>query len=150
MMGEAQGDDSRKQRLLKFLGMALGERRGAFGIRPDREGYVPLMDLMGAILDEPDFSWVTLKDVEEAVGSTRPPGFEIRGGRIRPVGQGGAAPARRSRRRRKVKAKEPAPPVQTRTAAQAPNSAAGDPPHAKKRRRRRRRKPGPGQPPEQG
>lgn len=103
--------NGRIRRLVKFLTMALRDRPDGFGIRPDRQGYVPLMDLMGVILDERDFSWVTMKDVEAAVGSSRPPLFEISGTRIRvrtnaKGGKGGEGRGRsRSSRRRRRKRK---------------------------------------------
>lgn len=145
--------------LARFLSMALKERPRDFGIRVDRRGEVALMDLMGVILEEPDFSWVTVKDVEEAVSTTKPPVFEIHGTSIRVVGARTSAPgqgekkrsgsSRRRRRRRKPrsgqgqggKASQP-----SQAAARSGSSPGQEGKSSKKkgsssRRRRRRRRP---------
>ena len=143
MMGEAEVGEDRNNRLVRFLTMCLKERSDAFGMRPDREGYVSLMDLMGAILDEPDFSWVTVKDVEAAVESSRPRLFEIRGRRIRVLGADRGGDAKAKKRRRRPRKKKPGPDA---AAKKAHRQTAGgqkestDGPAKKKKRRRRRRK----------
>ncbi len=143
MMGEAEVGEGRKHRLVRFLTMCLKESTDAFGMRPDREGYVSLMDLMGAILDEPDFSWVTVRDVEAAVESSKPRIFEIRGTRIRVLGAGRGGDVKTKRRRRRPGRQKPGPDA---GAKQAHRQAAGeqqapaDKPAKKKRRRRRRKK----------
>ncbi|MBW2262310.1 MAG: RNA 2'-phosphotransferase [Deltaproteobacteria bacterium] len=143
MMGEAEVGEDRKTRLLRFLIMCLKERADAFGMRPDREGYVSLMDLMGAILDEPDFSWVTVNDVEAAVESSKPRIFEIRGRRIRVLGAGRGGDGKSRRRRRKPRKQKPRPEAGTQQAhgnAAGGQQASSDQPAGKKKRRRRRRK----------
>jgi len=143
MMGEAEVGEDRKSRLVRFLTMCLKESTDAFGMRPDREGFVSLMDLMGAILDEPDFSWVTVKDVEAAVDSSKPRIFEIRGRKIRVLGagRGGESQAKRRRRRpRKQKPRSDAGAKQAHRKAAGEQQASSEQPAKKKKRRRRRRK----------
>ncbi len=168
MVGDGMVENGRLPRLVMFLTMALRDRPDGFGIRPDRGGFVSLMDLMGVILDEPDFSWVTVKDVEAAVQSGQPPLFEISGTRIRVLGKRGAPapvdqkrPSGGSRRRRRPKRPEHgssvSQPAQTREAASRSGgpaeieatAPAGETGAARgRRRRRRRRKPGGGPPPQ--
>jgi RNA:NAD 2'-phosphotransferase (TPT1/KptA family) len=139
MMGEAEVGEDRKDRLVRFLTMCLKERADAFGMRPDREGFISLMDLMGAILDEPDFSWVTVKDVEAAVESSTPRLFEIRGRKIRVLG-GSRRRDGKAKRRRRTRKK---PRTEAGSGAGRPGTeqkASGDQPARKKKRRRRRRK----------
>jgi len=140
MMGEAEVGEDRKARLVRFLTMCLKERADAFGMRPDREGFVSLMDLMGAILDEPDFSWVTVKDVEAAVEFSTPRVFEIRGRKIRVLGATAGRDGKSKRRRRTRKKK---PRAEASAGAERPvaeQGASGDQPARKKRRRRRRKR----------
>jgi len=125
--------------------MALLDRPDGFGLRPDRAGWVSLMDLMGAILDEPDFSWVTVEDVEQVVGSEKPRRFEIAGTRIRPIGAGGAE--RRSSGQRSRRKKKPRTGSGTSGAAKSQGSrkadaegAGGTASRSRRRRRRSRRK----------
>lgn len=139
MLGEPAGGDDRIRKLVRFLTMALKDRPGDFGIRPERDGTIRLMDLMGVILDEPDFSWVTMQDVEEAVKATRPPLFEISGRKIRALGGSGGGSGRR--RRRRPKAKTDGGPRKP----QAEAKSAEAKPKKKRRRRRRKKKPQPGQ-----
>jgi len=144
-MGEADPGEDRKRLLARFLTMALRERADEFGIKPDREGYVHLMDLMGVILDEPDLAWVTVKDVGEAVASMSSL-FEISGSRIRAVER--RAPAASRPRRRRGRGGHPSvqPPqgqVQA-PAAEARSGEAGAEKAPKRRRRRRRHRHGGG------
>lgn len=155
-------ENGRLAQLVSFLSMALRDRPGDFDLRPDRNGLVSLMDLMGVILDEPDFSWVTMRDVDAAVRATDPPLFEISGTSISLVGsrragrgrtEQGQSPSKRKRRRkRKPHGSSPAdgkaaPVAQPSARASGPSDGAkptsgeGGPNNSSKRRRRRRRKP---------
>ena len=122
-------------------------RADGFGIRPDREGYVHLMDLMGAILDEPDLAWVTVKDVGEAVASM-PSLFEISGSRIRAIARSQASMSRGRLRRNRGGPPAVQPSAQAPTAEAKAGDAGAEQPHRKRRRRRRRRR-GSGGPPTQ-
>jgi putative RNA 2'-phosphotransferase len=71
------------QSLAKMLAYVLGRRPDEFGLIPDAEGFVKTRDLLKALREEDDWSYVNESHVREVLLTVPTPSFEIDGHRIR-------------------------------------------------------------------